>query len=107
MLTGISPAPLGQPPHRPLWRVAREPRTVARRGRAARPLEQAGVDVVHVTEDADAGKGISFTEAHTVAEPCRYVANTEPRLGGTVFFSSIVSPDSGPVIGYLGAQLSA
>jgi 2,4-dienoyl-CoA reductase (NADPH2) len=39
-------------------------------------VEQAGVDAVHVTAYADASKGIGFTEAHTVAEPCKYVPNT-------------------------------
>lgn len=42
----------------------------------ARLVEAAGVDAVHVTAYADASKGISFTEAHTVAEPCKYVPNT-------------------------------
>ncbi len=42
----------------------------------AKLVEQAGVDAVHVTAYADASKGISFTEAHTVAEPCKYVPNT-------------------------------
>ena len=44
--------------------------------RTVKLVEQAGVDAVHVTAYADASKGISFTEAHTVAEPCKYVANT-------------------------------
>ncbi|NLP64855.1 FAD-dependent oxidoreductase [Paraburkholderia sacchari] len=33
----------------------------------------AGADAVHVTMYADASKGISFTEAHTVQQPCKYV----------------------------------
>ena len=33
----------------------------------------AGADAVHVSAYADASRGISFTEAHTVHEPCRYV----------------------------------
>ena len=33
----------------------------------------AGADAVHVTMYADASRGISFTEAHTVQEPCKYV----------------------------------
>ena len=44
--------------------------------RTVKLVEQAGVDAVHVTAYADASKGISFTEAHTVAEPCKYVSNT-------------------------------
>jgi 2,4-dienoyl-CoA reductase-like NADH-dependent reductase (Old Yellow Enzyme family)/NADH dehydrogenase FAD-containing subunit len=32
-----------------------------------------GADAVHVTMYADASKGISFTEAHTVQQPCKYV----------------------------------
>ncbi len=34
----------------------------------------AGADAVHVSAYADASKGISFTEAHTVQEPRKYVA---------------------------------
>jgi 2,4-dienoyl-CoA reductase-like NADH-dependent reductase (Old Yellow Enzyme family)/thioredoxin reductase len=34
---------------------------------------EAGADAVHVSAYADASRGISFTEAHTVHEPCRYV----------------------------------
>ena len=37
--------------------------------------EAAGADAVHVTAYADASRGISFTEAHTVHEPCNYVPN--------------------------------
>jgi len=33
----------------------------------------AGADAVHVTMYADASRGISFTEAHTVQQPCKYV----------------------------------
>lgn len=35
--------------------------------------ESAGADAVHVSAYADASRGISFTEAHSVHEPCRYV----------------------------------
>jgi hypothetical protein len=40
---------------------------------AARLGVEAGADAVHVSAYADASRGISFTEAHTVHEPCRYV----------------------------------
>jgi 2,4-dienoyl-CoA reductase (NADPH2) len=40
---------------------------------AARLGVAAGADAVHVSAYADASRGISFTEAHTVHEPCRYV----------------------------------
>jgi 2,4-dienoyl-CoA reductase (NADPH2) len=41
----------------------------------ARLGEAAGADAVHVSAYADASRGISFTEAHTVQQPCKYVPN--------------------------------
>lgn len=41
----------------------------------AQIAERAGADAIHVTAYADASRGISFTEAHTVHEPCKYVSN--------------------------------
>lgn len=41
----------------------------------AKLAEAAGADAVHVSAYADASRGISFTEAHTVCVPCKYVPN--------------------------------
>jgi len=40
---------------------------------AAKLGVSAGADAIHVTMYADASRSISFTEAHTVQEPCKYV----------------------------------
>jgi len=37
--------------------------------------EAAGADAVHVSAYADASRGISFTEAHAVAQPLKYIPN--------------------------------
>lgn len=41
----------------------------------AKLAEAAGADAIHVSAYADASRGISFTEAHTVQQPCKYVSN--------------------------------
>ncbi|MGI9305188.1 MAG: FAD-dependent oxidoreductase, partial [Gammaproteobacteria bacterium] len=44
---------------------------------AAKMGEAAGADAVHVTAYADASRGISFSEAHAVIEPCKFVSNAK------------------------------
>jgi 2,4-dienoyl-CoA reductase (NADPH2) len=65
---------------------------------AARFAEQAGADAIHVSAYADASKGVSFTEAHTVHKPLGFVpyaAGIKDAVSIPVITSGRIEPEAG------------